>query len=58
MPGIFKTFRFRLFLSYLALSAAVLGAAFFLVYQRIESAALRTWLPVILTHWRIPLVPK
>jgi len=34
--GIFKTFRFRLFLSYLALSAAVLSAAFFLVYQRIE----------------------
>lgn len=36
MPGIFKTFRFRLLLSYVALSAAVLGAAFFLVYQRIE----------------------
>ena len=41
MP-IFKTFRFRLFLSYLALSAAVLGAAFFLVYQRIERAELST----------------
>jgi len=40
MPDIFKTFRFRLFLSYLALSAAVLGAAFFLVYQRIERAEL------------------
>ncbi|MEI7527859.1 MAG: ATP-binding protein [Elusimicrobiota bacterium] len=40
MPGIFKTFRFRLFLSYLALSAAVLGAAFFLVFQRIESSEL------------------
>ena len=39
MP-IFKTFRSRLFLSYLALSAAVLGAAFFLVYQRIERAEL------------------
>lgn len=37
MP-IFKTFRFRLFLSYLLLSATVLGAAFFLVYQRIERA--------------------
>ncbi|OGR42259.1 MAG: hypothetical protein A2X28_09435 [Elusimicrobia bacterium GWA2_56_46] len=36
MPGIFKTFKFRLFLSYLALSAGVLGAAFFLVYQRLE----------------------
>lgn len=35
-----KTFRFRLFLSYLALSAAVLGAAFFLVYQRVENAEL------------------
>ncbi len=42
MPGILKTFRFRLFLSYLALSAAVLGAAFFLVYQRIERAELST----------------
>jgi len=41
MP-IFKTFRFRLFLSYLVLSAAVLGAAFFLVYQRIERAELST----------------
>jgi len=40
MPSIFKTFRFRLFASYLALSAAVLAAAFFLVYQRIESAEL------------------
>ncbi|MBI4801596.1 MAG: PAS domain-containing protein [Elusimicrobia bacterium] len=38
----FKTFRFRLFLSYLALSAAVLGAAFFLVYQCIERAELST----------------
>jgi two-component system phosphate regulon sensor histidine kinase PhoR len=38
MPALFKTFRFRLFLSYLALSAAVLGAAFFLVYQRVEKA--------------------
>lgn len=36
----FKTFRFRLFISYLALSAVVLGAAFFLVYQRIERAEL------------------
>jgi len=42
MPIIFKTFRFRLFLSYLALSAAVLGAAFFLVYQRIEKAEVST----------------
>ncbi len=42
MPAIFKTFRFRLFLSYLALSAAVLGAAFFLVYQRIDRAELST----------------
>lgn len=41
MP-LFKTFKFRLFLSYLALSAAVLGAAFFLVYQRIERAELST----------------
>ncbi|HAH33021.1 MAG TPA: PAS domain-containing sensor histidine kinase [Elusimicrobia bacterium] len=38
MPDILKTFRFRLFLSYLALSAVVLGVAFFLVYQRIERA--------------------
>ncbi len=37
-----KTFRFRLFLSYLALYAAVLGAAFFLVYQRIERAEVST----------------
>ncbi len=36
----FKTFRLRLFISYLALSAAVLATAFFLVYQRIESAEL------------------
>ncbi|MDO8803431.1 MAG: hypothetical protein Q7R35_03280, partial [Elusimicrobiota bacterium] len=42
MPDIFKTFRFRLFFSYLVLSAAVLGAAFFLVYQRIERAEIST----------------
>lgn len=36
----FKTFRFRLFLSYLALSAAVLVSAFFLVYRRVETAEL------------------
>ncbi len=42
MPAIFKTFRFRLFLSYLALSAAISAAAFFLVYQRIERAEIST----------------
>lgn len=39
MP-ILKTFKFRLFLSYLVLSAAVLGAGFFLMYQRLERAEL------------------
>jgi two-component system phosphate regulon sensor histidine kinase PhoR len=40
MTGLFKTFRFRLFASYLALSVAVLAAAFLLVYQRIERSEL------------------
>lgn len=42
MPDILKTFRFRLFLSYLALSATVLGAAFFFVYQRVEKSEVST----------------
>ena len=40
MSAILKTFRFRLFLSYLALSVAVLCAVFLLVYQRIEGTEL------------------
>ena len=40
MKDLFKTFRFRLFLSYLALSAVVLGAAYLLVYRRVEGAEL------------------
>lgn len=40
MKGLLKTFRFRLFLSYLVLSAAVLGSAFLLVYQRVERVEL------------------
>nr|MDA8243630.1 hypothetical protein [Elusimicrobiota bacterium] len=40
MRDLFKTFRFRLFVSYLALSAVALGAAYFLVYRRVEGAEL------------------
>ncbi len=40
MKGLFKTFRSRLFLSYLVLSAAVLGSAFLLVYHKIENVEL------------------
>jgi two-component system phosphate regulon sensor histidine kinase PhoR len=40
MSGLFKTFRFRLLLSYLVLSLAVLAAVFLLVYQRVELAEL------------------
>ncbi len=40
MDGLFKTFRSRLFLSYLTLSAAVLAAVFFLVYRSLEGTEL------------------
>jgi len=40
VTSMFKTFKFRLFLSYLSLSAAVLASAFFLINDRVERVVL------------------